>query len=504
MNIFIKAKKITLLFILAGCVIAGVFYFTKSKPETETGVPAYTANVTVDYSKDVGKFNKYLFGALGSPIFEKNGFLLTKNASFKTIQIFLAMDMPLNPDDPSQYKFSDFDRQIEEAVNNGLEPMIMLPFEQRKPDLAKHSTFVKNTARHFTQGWGNGHYWNVKLFRFGNEPDNAEFWKGTKQELFEYYAATAKSLKEVNPDFIAQAPGIMKVFDAKPEEGSLKNADLSNWVVEFLAYNDKNNVPLDIFTFHQYGPFIWEYYNAARAVQKELQKYPKMSPLYGIPKLGNDEWNIELGEMWSGKYSRQFDTAWPAPYYISAIGAMIEGGELHASFPMTGTFGKTLDGGSTDFLLVDAEGKGKPAYYAFRGFNQLAGASRLSASGSDYVNFSVMAGKNDDEIIIVLSNFDVKNYTERYYLDRVESLRKTIYDTYVSKFGQPKIYNKYNLILNNLPWSSSDSITYERYVVDDSKKLEAVETETITGGKTLSFSEDITAPSVQIVKLRKK
>ena len=67
--------------------------------------------------------------------------------------------------------------------------MVLFAVSERPADLNKYSVFVQNVTRHLTQGWNNGHQWKVTLYRFGNEPDNGDFWKGTRQDFFDTYAA---------------------------------------------------------------------------------------------------------------------------------------------------------------------------------------------------------------------------------------------------------------------------------------------------------------------------
>lgn len=467
----------------------------KATNKTRTAAKPITANVTVDYSGAVSAFNPYIFGAIAAPYFEQSGFNKTKELGSRLVLVLLDATKPLpsKPDDPFQYDFSILDKQIEAIINIGAEPIITFAPLSKPSDLNKYSVYVRNIAKHLTQGWGNGHKWDVKVFRFGNEPDNAEFWKGSRQEFFETYAAWAKALKAVNPKFILVAPALMAVRANNPVSETL-----NPWISSFLEYCRINKVPLDYFSFHAYTPVIYYgFYDNPRLVQRELNKYPTLSPLFGTPRLANDEWNIKLGDLWSGSYSPEFDTAWPAAYYINALVSMIEQG-LQLSVPMTGTF-NAGEGGCHDFLLVDCVRKGKPAYYAIKGFNRLAGTTRLSTTGSDYMNFAAISGKKANEVVIVLANYNITGYLDKYEYSNMHAW--TEYNTYVSKFGNPNIYDKFHLTLNNLPWVSSQKITYDRYLVDDKHNLELVESKIVAGDKTLSFQGEMTAPSVNVIKV---
>lgn len=467
----------------------------RNKTSTETAPTPITANVTVDYSSAVRNFNPHIFGAIAAPYFEQSGFNLTKDIGSKLVLVFTDTEKPLpsNPDDPSQYDFKLLDKQIEAIINIGAEPIVTFAPLNKPADLDKYALYVQNIAKHLTQGWGNGHKWDVKVFRFGNEPDNAEFWKGSRQEFFKTYAAWAKVLKAVNPKFILVAPALMAVRYNNPVSETL-----NPWINSFLEYCRINRVPLDYFSFHAYTPVIYYgFYDNPRLVQGELNKYPTLSPLFGAPRLANDEWNITLGDLWSGAYSRQFDSAWPAAHYINALINMIEHG-LHLSVPMFGTFNGG-QGGCHDFLLVDCKDKGKPAYYAIKGFNQLAETIRLSTTGTDHMNFAAISGKKTNEIILVLANYNITGYLDKYEQSNAHAW--TEYNTYVSKFGIPNIYDKFHIIVKNLPWVSSQRITYDRYLVDDKHNLELVESKTVSGDKTLSFRGEMTAPSVNVIKV---
>ena len=120
--------------------------------------------------------------------------------------------------------------------------------------------------------------------------------------------------------------------------------------------------------------------------------------------------------------------------------------------------------------------------------------------GTDHMNFAAISGKSkDNNIIVVISNFNVKAYLDTYGKNTAPSWAE--YNNHASKFGQPNVYNKFNLTLNGLPWTSSEQIVYERYLVDDDHKLDLTETKTLIGNRTISVSADMTAPSVQVVKM---
>ena len=453
-----------------------------------------TANISIDYLNTLGTFSPYIFGAISGPYFDQSGFNLTQNAGFRLITVFIdsIKPLPIDVNNPSQYDFELLDKQVEAILNIGAEPMITFAPLRKPSDLKKYSIYIQNIVKHLTQGWGNGHRWNINIFRFGNEPDNTEYWKDTQQNFFETYAEWAKVLKGVNQNFILVAPGLMQV------RVNFHLTSLNAWIINFLEYCNMNSIPVDYFSFHAYSPFPYHlFYENIILLESELQKFPKLSPLYGIPRLANDEWQIKVGDLWSGSKSKQFDTAWAAAHNINVLINMIEQG-VQLSVPMTGTFNGG-EKGCHDFLLVDCYSQGKPSFYAFKGFNWLYGTNRLSTSGTDHMNFAAMAGKSSNGVMIVFSNYDVVSYLAKY-----ESLSHPVlwneYNINISKRGIPNIYNKFSIRVDNLPWLSSQKVAYEHYLVDDTHKLTLVESKTVAGNKTLLFTGEMTAPCVHIIK----
>ncbi|WP_028324530.1 GH39 family glycosyl hydrolase [Desulfatirhabdium butyrativorans] len=453
------------------------------------------ADILIDFSKAFGTFSPYLFGAISAPYFDQTGFDLAKEAGFKLIGVFLDSSKPLpaHIDDPAEYDFSLLDKQVEAIFEIGAEPMIIFAPLRRPLDLNRYAGYVRNVAKHLTRGWGDGHRWKVKLFRFGNEPDNTEFWKDTQFAFFETYAKWAKTLKDVDPAFILVAPGLMQV------QVGLQSHSLHPWVNDFLNYCHQKQVPLDYFSFHAYSPIPYHFfYENARLLKSELQKYPRLSPLYGAPKIANDEWQIKLGDLWSGTKSPQFDTAWAAAHNIDALINMIEQG-IELSLPMTGTFNGG-QGGCHDFLLVGCNNQKKPSFYAFKGFNWLYGTDRLSVSGTDQMNFAAIAGKTEKGMIVVFSNHDVGGYLEKYESRSGPSAWRE-YKHHILARGIPNRYNRFSIKAIHLPWKPSDAVVYAHYLVDDTHGLALVETKTVSGNDSLVFEGKMDSPSVHVVQI---
>ena len=452
------------------------------------GTEEKRAEINVDYASASSEYGPRLFGTMASPFYNADGFLLAKQAGFKLMEIHIKpFDMAKNPDHPASYDFALLDKQVQAALDIGAEPFLLFMAHQTQPDLEKLAKTTKNTIAHLTAGWGGGHRWPLKLFRFGNEPDNTFMWRGSKAEFFRMYEVWARATLSAVPDAILTAPGILGA--------RMKGGKLNEWIPEFLDYLSKNSVPLDYFSVHAYSAITKpSFYDDFMLVRAELQKYPGVSPHFGAPKLANDEWNLMVGDLWSGSYLKSFDTAWAAAHNATAFLNMIEAG-VELSIRYGGTFNGTM--GCHDFLLTDCDNQGKPAYYAFRGLSWLEGSARLAVSGMDPMNSMAAAGRKEGWVIVALASYDVERYIREYPDPRGHNSR--LLEMYTRRFGAQEAKDGFRLTIINTPWREGQKVKYERYLVDDTRKLELVESKTATGGPAMVFEGPMPAPSVSFI-----
>jgi xylan 1,4-beta-xylosidase len=73
-------------------------------------------------------------------------------------------------------------------------------------------------------------------FEVWNEPNLRSFWRGTREQYFRLYSATARTLKEIHPDIAVGGPA------------SANN----EWIDEFLDHCDQGDVPVDFVSTHHY------------------------------------------------------------------------------------------------------------------------------------------------------------------------------------------------------------------------------------------------------------
>lgn len=446
-----------------------------------------TAEIRVKAANDLGSFNPYLFGYANSPT--EDSIELAQASGFKLSYVAYYGDGKICGDD----FMTDNDEEIEALMAAGITPMPLFDPKKKPDDLDAYATCVKKVGQHlFDKG--------VTIFRFSNEPDGSwTYWgkEGAQSDpvdVAKTYEVWANALKSVSASIIVEGPAIMIIME---------DGQIADWVRRFLDYCRDHDVPLDIFSFHVYSENPYVFYKKFEIVKEELKKYP-ISPLYGVPKLGNDEWLLKVGDAWSGRYTEQFDKTWGAAAQISGLINMIDAG-VALSVP---TFGINIETEYLchDFLPISCSGKAKPAFYAFQAFNQLAETNQLEVSGTDRMNFTAISGvkevSGDKQIMVILSNYDVEAVWQNYNDGDKEILAIDGISS-VSDIENAQVYNRYNLKIENVPWQTSELVTVSRYLIDDNNALVLAEKgeqqAIISNDGSIAISAEISVPQIQIL-----
>lgn len=95
-------------------------------------------------------------------------------------------------------------------------------------------------------------------FEVWNEPDLATtFFKGSKNSYLDFYAATARAIKEFCPKLKVGGPA----------------SSASRWIDEFIAFCEENDAPVDFVSTHQYlgEPFLGVSEEEAHKTYEELE-----------------------------------------------------------------------------------------------------------------------------------------------------------------------------------------------------------------------------------------
>jgi len=480
----ILAFLVIIILAIVGFVTVKFLLPKKTNPENvstldlaKNGIPA---NFTVDYSKEQGKFSNFIFTGFDSPGYEEASYNLLSKGGFDKIAVF---------DD----QFS-LEKAKSLAAKN-LEVIMHIHAEryETKEQLQTRVGKILDMIEGIKKSVPN---LRLTTFLFANEPNvtNSPFWHGTEQQLFEDYGYFAEFMKSKNPQYIvgglgfAYAPGII---------------ESKAYISDFVAYSAKNNLPLDFLPFHGYTTEIkYTFSDEMQIVNDILDKYPKLSPLFGRTKVAVTEMDIEAFPIpcsSKGDYS-EFDGTWRAAHNTLTKMALVEKG-VWMIFQVGGP---NEDKGEGCFLWKKTDGSLKPIYYAYQAFNKFFGETKLETTGSNFETYGITVGKSADgkSITAVVVNYDEKQFFSLFpkLKDRLgppgrsSSLPRQTADATPAK--------QFEITLKNLPWGDAGQIKYERKVVDDKNNLSVVESKTIDAKSEIKIDFQANLPEVDLITLQ--
>jgi len=459
-------------------LIAGLIFLKISK--------SGEAQITFDFSQEKGEYSRYLFTTDLEA--EDSGYKLAKDANFQAVSF-----IQFNTDKPEI--FGTPEQKFALLAKYGMEGVIYWEMEAEKP-LSEPEMKTKIDAMLEKINTLEKKYPAVKMniFLFGNEPDfpNERHWEGDSEKFFENYAYFSRYLKSKNENYVVGTPGFAP-------DTVFPNFVLSDWPEKLVKYAYQNNVPLDFLSFHSYSKEIK--ISALDRIDKFnelLDKYPVKSQIFGRPKIANNEYDLIAHPLVEPvyRYRQEMDTAWRAAHNIlTQLGMMKKGLWLASEWsgPISMVDGK---GNDIDLAWITKDGKVKPVYFAHQALNNLAGTTELAESGSNFQTFGAMAGKSQDEksVNIVFANYDEYG----------------LYKQYPDPFMKPRqsnqlpVYKNYTIKIKNLPWTASDTIRIETYLVDDAHQMELVDSKTEKGSAELTIDRKTSTPEVQLIKITKE
>ncbi len=333
-------------------------------------------------------------------------------------------DTSYDPLDPADYYFHFTDSIVQNIYNAG--GKVFYRFGQSYSFDTLYSTPPANfdkwaqtcvqIIKHYNDGWDNGFNYNMDYFEIWNEPDLPQFWRGTVQEYIALYRKASRAIKQCDPTLKVGGPALSNVFDEA-------------FINEFLDSVATYNLPLDFFSYHLYyfpNPYYFKKVNDY--VRMKLDSYG----LTGV-ELINTEWN---SAMFNYLHYEEFgmDDAINAASLASAL-AYVQETDLTMFFRYSFRnywFGLVQEDGSFRFSGM--------AYKMYR--DMYSFGERIQATGGDTLGTSIVATKNSDFIMLLVSNpsgaasgydiefdniqpwwysYDIFRLSDSYYYDLVES-----------------------------------------------------------------------------------
>lgn len=170
----------------------------------------------------------------------------------------LAVQMPVpGAERFTEYNFRACGVAYDNVLSAGMKPFVELSFMPRElaedpdktgafyyrpidcmpKDLSAWQEYIRQFIRFLLHRYGEEEV-RTWYFEVWNEPDlNPVFFRGSRDDYFRLYEATARAIKEVDPALRVGGP----------------STSGSKWVRSFRAFCEKNDVPLDFLSTHQYA-----------------------------------------------------------------------------------------------------------------------------------------------------------------------------------------------------------------------------------------------------------
>lgn len=256
---------------------------------------------------------------------------------------------------------------------------------------------VKELTRHLVKRYGKNEV-REWFFEVWNEPNLKDFfWAGTMEEYFELYKHAAFAIKIVDSELKVGGPA--SAVDA--------------WILELKEYCQKNGVPIDFITTHQYPTDLAFSTSSnmeeamAKAKRGELAERVKkaLSEAEPLP-LYYTEWNNSPSPR-DPYHDIPYDAAFIVKTIIDIIDLPLG---CYSYWTFTDIFEECglsslpFHGG---FGLLNIHGIPKPSYRAFQILNKLDGEKVELKVEEKSPTVDCIAAINGNELVLVISNHNV-------------------------------------------------------------------------------------------------
>ena len=322
------------------------------------------------------------------------------------------------------YDFSLMDKTVASILAAGAKPMLVLSYMPSLygqtlislPDnWADWQNLVKTTVLHYS----GINYQNISevYYEVWNEPDLENFgsfkYYGDKNylDLYYYSAAAVKNLNWCNTFKLG---------------GPVTTALYKNWITALLDFCQEKKLPLGFLSYHQYSYSPDDFAANAASLHDWLKEYPSYQNLEIILS----EWGPDPAK------APIYNTNAAAAFTLSTASAL--GPEIDKAFAF-----EIKDGPDTSsWGIISHQNQGfwlKPRYVAFAWLSELDQALSLGGNGS-FVR--AIAGKNENKIVVIISNFDPSAQHQELIPLRISNLEPGNYQIKRQFLGETPIYEK--------------------------------------------------------------
>ncbi len=235
------------------------------------------------------------------------------------------------------------------------------------------------------------------FFEVWNEPNLRSFWTGKQRDYFRLYRYTVEAIKRIDDSLKVGGPATAK----------------SEWIEDFVAFCDRNQVPADFVSTHYYPTDNFDEFEDTeeqlfksqrgimRQVAEDTRRHAGNRPVYYT------EWNAS-----SNGRNPLHDEPYAAAFVASTIfeaNGLVEG---YSFWTFTDIFEEDylpstpFHGG---FGLLTLHGIPKPTYRAFELFHALGEEQSLVDGLHETVDCSVV--QKESSITIMLTNHTTPGHT---------------------------------------------------------------------------------------------
>ena len=441
-------------------------------------------NITVDFSSGCGAIkpmNAVNNGPAGSPVRKTSNYELYTEAKIPYARLHdtafayewlvdvhrIFRDFDADENDPANYVFGPTDKYLKNiemcgtkiyyrlgaAIEHGYRYGTIPP-----KDNLKWAKICEHIIRHYTEGWADGYYMDIKYWEIWNEPDctnsptDYPCWQGTMPEFCEFFITVFKYLKEKFPHLKIGGPAIATVWHEDFCElffSSIKNAGITP---DFISY-------------HRYGKTVEDFCESVDKANWWLEKYG-----YGDVETHYNEWNYVRG--------------WQAEKFIHTIetikglkGASFVAGVMSALQYKKIDMMMYYEGRPSGFCGLWDSYTYRPfkTYFTFLAFAHLRDLGRAVKTECDENLYSV-AAKSENEAAVLLTYFNESDDAEKY--------------------------KKTKLSLRNLDVKAGEKIKAEVLLLDENHNLEPVREEIFTASEAALYL-DMPIYTTYLVKFTK-
>ena len=306
------------------------------------------------------------------------------------------------------YSFFNIDQASDFLLSIGMKPFIELSFMPSAlasgnrtvfdyqanvtppADYKQWSSLINGLVTHWVDRYGKE---SVRdwFFEVWNEPNLKAFWTGTQRDYFKLYNHTAEAIKKVDASLRVGGPATAK----------------SEWIEEFVDFCERNEVPADFISTHQYPTDAFgndeqdtevQLYKSQRGIMRQQAQDTRRRA--GGRPVYYTEWNSS-----SNPRDPLHDEPYAAAFAVSTImeaRTLVEGFSFWTfsdifeenHFPST-----PFHGG---FGLLNLHGIPKPTYRAFQLLHQLGNKQWLVDGLHETVDCFVVG--DERRLTILLTN----------------------------------------------------------------------------------------------------